>query len=91
MFLLNEVYRLRNTNKSYKTQYLHKKLEVEQCRTQCAAQKKRADQLKDIIMAKLNELEEELGAINVNKSERSILEILTLMDISESEARATTN
>lgn len=42
-------------------------------------------------MAKLNELEEELGAINVNKSERSILEILTLMDISESEARATTN
>ena len=40
-------------------------------------------------MAKLSELEKELGAIKVNKSERSILEILTLMDSNESEARAT--
>lgn len=80
MFLLNEVYQLRNTNKSYKTQYLHKKLEVEQFRAQCVAQKRRADELKDIIMSKLSQLEEELGTIKVNKSDRSILEILTLMD-----------
>lgn len=39
-------------------------------------------------MSKLDELEEELGTLKGSQSERSILEILTLMDSSELESRA---
>jgi hypothetical protein len=83
--LLKEVYKLKQNNHKYKEEYKKSNIEVEGLKLECEAQKRRADEMKEIIMNRLMQLE---GKINVgDQSENlglseceSILEALTLSE-----------
>lgn len=55
--LLSEIYKLKSANKKYKEACLSQKIELQAVREQCEAQKRRADEMKEIIMNRLMSLE----------------------------------
>ena len=55
--LLNEIQRLKASNRRYKDNCLGQRVEVQALREESEAQKKRADDMKEIIMSRLMSLE----------------------------------
>ena len=83
--LLHEVQRLKATARKYKEKYQQQQLELEEAREECEAQKRRADEMKEIVMGRLAALEGQMveGGHQGNFSSsdcESLLEALTLSE-----------
>lgn len=79
--LLKEVHKLKQTNHRYREQHRKNTLEVEELRLECEAQKRRADEMKEIIMSRLAQLEGKIiggEGGGLGRECDSILEALTL-------------
>ena len=75
--LLIEINKLRTTNKKYKSIDQVQRLELQQLQEECHAQKRRADELKDMVLNRMNALEEKVQD-NSCSDKDSFLEILEL-------------
>ena len=75
--LLIEINKLRTTNKKYKNIDQVQRLELQQLQEECQAQRRRADELKDMVMTRMNALEEKVQDNSCSEKD-SFLEILEL-------------
>ena len=75
--LLGEIGRLREANKKYRKVEAMQRVEIEQLREECGAQRGRADELRDLILSRMGELEERVRE-NCPSEMGSFLEILEM-------------
>ena len=80
------MHKLKKKSHHYREEYRNAKVEIEAVRLECEAQKKRADEMKDIVMNRLMELEERVqgnmhgfAGLGIGECD-SFLEILTFSE-----------